>query len=613
MQIKRIAVYAAFAAGIAALSGGVLASGGASGPAVAFKAQGNIGEVMVNPYKIAPLTAVIRNGGYVVKNATVTVLPKMGGQTIRYSVSDENVRTHAGIPVFGLYPDYLNTVEVEYDRVFNGKTEHFKERYQFYTAPVFLRSNGTTGQTHTTFNAKVEKMDKAFSDRLYFVNNLIPTPPDASRFVWNNPMGGALEWAYGPENAVIDSTGTVRWYLMPDSNMYDPEQPYKSGILMGFQQTKDGGLMFGYGQRYAKYDMLGREIFNRRLPSNYSDYSHALDAAQNGHVFLRVASADLRRPDGKRVHTVRDVIAEVDADGRAVDEFRLFEILDPYRDNVIKALDQGAVCLNIDASQAGKTLSAEELAAMDKEDKFGDIPGVGAGRNWAHVNSVDYDPTDDSIIISSRHQSAIIKIGRDKKVKWILASPEGWKGDFAKKVLTPVDKDGKKIKCEGSVCEGGFDWTWTQHTAWRIDSKSTKDVIYVSAFDNGDARGMEQPALPEMKYTRGVVYKIDQKKMTVEQIYEVGKKEGHDYYSPVTGLTKYMDDKDSFFIYYSTAGLAGAPSGDKTGAPIKPHPYIAEYKFGETDPSVLIRLQDTMGYQAWPFNVQLAFDPAKAK
>ena len=235
MQIKRIAVYAAFAASIAALSGGVLASGGASGPAVAFKAQGNIGEVMVNPYKIAPLTAVVRNGGYVVKNATVTVLPKMGGQTIRYSVSDENVRTHAGIPVFGLYPDYLNTVEVEYDRVFNGKTEHFKDRYQFYTAPVFLRSNGTTGQTHTTFNAKVEKMDKAFNDRLYFVNNLIPTPPDASRFVWNNPMGGALEWAYGPENAIIDSTGTVRWYLLPDSNMYDPEQPYKSGILMGFQ------------------------------------------------------------------------------------------------------------------------------------------------------------------------------------------------------------------------------------------------------------------------------------------------------------------------------------------------------------------------------------------
>lgn len=63
--------------------------------------------------------------------------------------------------------------------------------------------------------------------------------------------------------------------------------------------------------------------------------------------------------------------------------------------------------------------------------------------NWAHVNSVDYDPTDDSIIISSRHQSAAIKIGRDKKVKWILGAPDGWKKGWAEKVLQPVDKDGQ--------------------------------------------------------------------------------------------------------------------------------------------------------------------------
>ena len=90
-----------------------MAAGGASGPKVAYMAQGNIGEVMVNPYRIAPLTAVIRSGGYVVKNASVRIVPKQNGQEIRYSVSDENVRTAGGIPVFGLYPDWLNTVEVE--------------------------------------------------------------------------------------------------------------------------------------------------------------------------------------------------------------------------------------------------------------------------------------------------------------------------------------------------------------------------------------------------------------------------------------------------------------------------------------------------------------------
>ncbi len=582
-----------------------IASGGASGPAVAFRSTGNIGEVIVNPYKIAPLTAVIRNGGYEIHNAVVRVVPKQGGQEIKYSVSESQLLSHGGVPVFGLYPDYVNTVEVEYDRVFKGKTEHFKDTYQFYTAPVFLRSNGLNSQSHTTFDVTVEKMDPAFKDRLYFINNIIRTPPDASRYVWNNPMGGALEWAFGPENAIVDSTGAVRWYLLPNDDMYDPEQPYKAGIMMGFQQTADGGFIFGYGQRYAKYDMLGRELFNRRLPLGYADYSHALDQAQNGHTFLRVSSSDLRRPDNKRVHTVRDLIVEMDADGNVADEFKLWEILDPYRDNVLKALDQGAVCLNIDASQAGHTLSAEDLAKQDSSNNFGDITGVGPGRNWAHVNSVDYDPTDDSIIISSRHQSAIIKIGRDKKVKWILGSPEGWKKGWAEKVLTPVDKDGNKIKCEGSVCEGGFDWTWTQHTGWRVDAKSTKDVIYVSAFDNGDGRGMEQPAMPSMKYTRGVVYKIDQKKMTVEQVYAVGEDKGYDYYSPVTGLAEYMADKDSFVVYYSTAGLGETLAGKKGRVDI--HPFLAEYKWGEQEPSVLMSFRDTMGYQACAFDLKKAF------
>ena len=112
------------------------------------------------------------------------------------------------------------------------------------------------------------------------------------------------------------------------------------------------------------------------------------------------------------------------------------------------------------------------MAEVDASEHFGDIVGTGPGRNWAHVNSVDYDPTDDSIILSSRHQSAIIKIGRDKKVKWILASPEGWKKPWADKLLAPVDANGKKLKVEGSQVEDAFDVTRTQHTTIRIDEKT---------------------------------------------------------------------------------------------------------------------------------------------
>ena len=189
-------------------------------------------------------------------------------------------------------------------------------------------------------------------------------------------------------------------------------------------------------------------------------------------------------------------------------------------------------------------------------------------------------------------------------MKWILSSPEGWKKGWAEKVLTPIDANGGKIKCSGSKCEGEFDWTWTQHIAFKIDEKSKGDIIYVSAFDNGDARGMEQPPLPEMKYSRSVVYKIDQKKMTVEQIWAYGKERGHDWYSPVTSLTEYQADKNSIFVYSATAGASfDMASGAFTSAP---NPYIEEFKWGAKEPSVEIQLKNCTGYQAWPFSVEKA-------
>lgn len=118
MKFQRRQLVAAMAGLMLVLSAGAAsAMGGPSGAAVGMPAQGHIGEVIVNPYKIAPLTAIVRTGGYVVKNASVRVVPKKGGREIAYKVSDRQIRTHAGIPIAGLYADYLNTVEVSYTRV----------------------------------------------------------------------------------------------------------------------------------------------------------------------------------------------------------------------------------------------------------------------------------------------------------------------------------------------------------------------------------------------------------------------------------------------------------------------------------------------------------------
>ena len=595
-------------AAAAALAPAVQAGAGPSGPGYTYEVPGQLGAVAVNPYKIAPLTAVIYSGGYVLKNVSVRIVPKQNGQEIAYKVGDNQAKTYGGIPVFGLYADWRNTVEVEYDRWQGDQMKHIKETYRIWTAPAYVETDGYGARDTGFFNPEVKKVDPEFKDRLYFVNNLGQLDARSTKTVWNNPVGGALQWNYSPQNTIIDTTGEIRWYMLPET-IYSFDNIWYGGTMMGFRQEADGAMSWGYGQRYAKYDIMGREIFNRRLPTGYADFSHASKKIEsNGHYLLRVASDGYKRPDNKIVRTVRDVVLEVDGDGNVVDDFRLFEILDPYRDNVLKAIDQGAVCLNIDPAKQGKTLTAEELAKQDQNDHFGDIVGSGAGRNWAHVNSVDYDETDDSIIISSRHQSAIIKIGRDKKVKWILGSHEGWKTPYQDKLLQPVDKNGKPIKCEGSKCEGDFDWTWTQHTGWKVRSELSKgDVIYISAFDNGDARGMEQPALPEMKYSRAVVYKVDQKKMTVEQVWEYGKERGHAWYSPVTSLTEYYGDKDSIMVYSATAG---AEFDWKTFSYTKfPSPVIDEFKWLAKEPSVEIILHGAEGYQAFPFDVKKAFHP----
>ena len=604
MQLTKRAFLLSGAALAVSAASGAFAMGTPSGFAVVgFAKQGDLGEVIVNPYKISPLTAVIKNGGYELLTAHVRVVPKDGGQEIAYDVSKAQLLTHAGIPVFGLYADYSNKVEVKYSYRFDGKEVKGEHTYTIYCGPLRGIESGAAGEKNLMFDVEVKKVDPEFKDRLYFVNNFGNAHGADTRAVWNNPEGGALTWSFIPKIAIIDTTGAIRWYL-DASTIWDPESIYTKGVMMGFKQNDDGAVSWGYGSTYVKYDIMGRKAFNRRLPAGYSDFSHSLDPMPNGHYLLRVASADLRRLDQKRVRTIRDMIIEVDAGGRVVDEWRLFDILDPYRSNVIKALDQGAVCLNIDPSKAGHTLTAEDLAKQETSANFGDFAGTGPGRNWAHVNSIDYDPTDDSIILSARHQG-IVKIGRDHQVKWILASPVGWKKGLAERVLTPVDKNGKPLKCEGSQCEGGFDWSWTQHTAWRIDEKSDKDTVYITVFDNGDARGMEQPALAEDKYTRGVIYKIDQKKMTVEQIWEVGKDLGYDYFSPVTGITKYMDDKDTMLVFWSTAGMGASP--EKAGKLGRLHPRICEYRWGDKSLAVDLTLWDTCGYQAFPVSFEEAF------
>lgn len=519
----------------------------------------HLGNVIVNPYGFSPLTAVINRNTKTPTDIVVTVKGKnKDGVDISYKVGKTALLSNDGIPVFGLYPNYRNTVEVSYK--LDGKT--IKDTYSILTAPISFNYIDNRSLTAIPI-PKVVKTDPAFKDRLYFVNSSSLTPR-GSEVNWvmpktpqmpksaANPSGGAITFESVPMFFVVDTKGEIRWWLNPEA-IYDGfnYNLKNRGYGMGLFPTKAGTYTFVQGQRWLELNMMGKIVAKRDLPPGYIDASHASWEMPNGDVLLRVAKSRYHRPDGQVVQTVRDVIIQVDRSGNVKDEWDLNVILDPTRDALIKTLDLGAVCMNVDLDNQGKSVGSEPLAP------FGDAAGIGTGRNWAHVNSVAYDPSDDSIIVSARHQG-VAKIGRDKEVKWILAPSAGWKNGLEKKLLKPVDKNGTPIKCdEFGNCEGNFDFTYNQHAAWPRASKNGNLVV----FDNGQVRHYEQPALPSMNYSRMVEYKINPKNMTVTQTWEFGKERGAEGFAPITSNCSYQPDKNSMMGFYGSIDLFDQTKG----------------------------------------------------
>ncbi len=145
--------------------------------------------------------------------------------------------------------------------------------------------------------------------------------------------------------------------------------------------------------------------------------------------------------------------------------------------------------------------------------------------DWFHNNSVWYDEKTNSITLSGRHQDAVINIDyKTKKLNWILGDPTGWSKKYQKYFFKPEGKN--------------FEWQWSQHAAMITPEG------YVFLFDNGNNKSKIEKdyVKAENSYSRGVMYKIDTKNMTIKQIFEYGKERGSKFYSPYISDVDYLDE-----------------------------------------------------------------------
>ena len=208
-----------------------------------------------------------------------------------------------------------------------------------------------------------------------------------------------------------------------------------------------------------------------------------------------------------------------------------------------KTIEDYIIIIDVNEEKQVATLIKEiNLKNYLPYEKYPRLPNTTSGINdWFHANSIEHDESDDSIIISGRHQgvikitlpenNGIIQAGKDDiTLKWILTPHIGFSTndsvDVTKKLLTPLDRFGNPITNEqvlnGYEAHEDFEWNYGQHTALLRSGN-------LIMFDNGDGRynqatdGLIETDGSKKKFSRYVEYKIDEENMTVQQIYSFGK------------------------------------------------------------------------------------------
>lgn len=288
----------------------------------------------------------------------------------------------------------------------------------------------------------------------------------------------------------FDKNGDIRWYMtntdLSNAVEYDYENDhfiyytgaYYQGDTIIFETDKLGKI-------YAYY-------------TNDGGVHHEITALPNGNIL--VASSNPDTPE-----TNQDYLYEIDCEtGEIVTEIDLKDVLQRMRLSI-------------------KPRTVEIVGEAD----------------WCHLNSIAYDESDNTLIISSNFQSCIAKITFEGEIVWLMSETDGWYARFDDYFLTPIGED--------------FEWTYNQHDVTLLDDidndPNTTDIL---VFDNGSSRFSRDDELqaeilagetaePEL-YSRLVHYRIYEDTMEVEQIWEYGKERGFELFSITRGGVELVEN-----------------------------------------------------------------------
>ena len=380
--------------------------------------------VVINPYKIAPLSALVLFETPTPSQVHIHVEGKTEATDVDYTL--DTFETQHILPIYGLYAGTSNAV----------------------TLTLTDQSHQTISTTLTL--ATEPLLPQLTTNRFLVTSTGLPMSPGFT-FSYQNGYGSA-------DKTAIDRDGQYRWIL--------------AGNFVTSTDFNDGhSVVTGMGNNSKDMFFLEFNYVGKLLSAYYAPYGNH--------------------------HEIRETESELVIAGH---------------NNLPNTIEDFIYTINTENGTIGKSLSY--LSLLDRTRNEGIKY---SNQDWLHLNSIS--PIDEDVIISSNYQSAVIRNSWSGDIKWILADPRGFTEKYQPLLLKPIGKD--------------FLYPYNQHAVEILpDTDNNPDTLDILLFDNGSSRTfvdkelMRQIAAHEVVapalFSRMVHYQINEKTMTVRQIWSYG-------------------------------------------------------------------------------------------
>ena len=306
-----------------------------------------------------------------------------------------------------------------------------------------------------------------------------------------------LEPNYSPEDdsaldyrwlIAVDARGEVVWYYQAEHGVGDAQRLqnghilYRAGNTHLYEIDMLGNLVSDWNSSMAPADALGAESVHVARDTLH----HEALETPSGNILA--ISTEIRAYDGYPTsetdpnapratsNVVGDVLVEFTRQGQLIREIQLLDLLDPYR---------------IGYGSLGGFWTGTYGAEANS-------------RDWTHSNGVELDESGRYLLVSVRHQDAVVKIDLEtEELVWILGDHDGWGPEWQHLLLEP---------------QGELMWPSHQHAPVYTPQGT------ILMFDNGNfrARPFDDPMAPAESFSRAVEYSVDEENMEVREVWSYG-------------------------------------------------------------------------------------------